>query len=153
MTLVTGSAIIRTKQEQNIIYLMFLVCYNEAVECGFPSPARDFTEGSIDLNEELIPRPNSTFVVRARGDSMVGSGIYPGDLVIVDRSLKSRNGSVVVAVLDGELSIKILTIKNEQLSLSSTNKNYSDVLVSEEMDFTIWGVCTYVIHALSPINK
>ena len=138
MTLVTGSAIIRTKQEQNIIYLMFLVCYNEAVECGFPSPARDFTEGSIDLNEELIPRPNSTFVVRARGDSMVGSGIYPGDLVIVDRSLKSRNGSVVVAVLDGELSIKILTIKNEQLSLSSTNKNYSDVLVSEEMDFTIW---------------
>ena len=153
MTLFTGSAIIITKQEQNIIYLMFLVCYNEAVECGFPSPARDFTEGSIDLNEELIPRPNSTFVVRARGDSMVGSGIYPGDLVIVDRSLKSRNGSVVVAVLDGELSIKILKIRNEQLSLSSANKNYSDVLVSEEMDFTIWGVCTYVIHALNPINK
>ena len=118
MTLVTGSAIIRTKQEQNIIYLMFLVCYNEAVECGFPSPARDFTEGSIDLNEELIPRPNSTFVVRARGDSMIGSGIYPDDLVLVDRSLKSRNGSVVVAVLDGELSIKILKIRNEQLNLS-----------------------------------
>lgn len=132
---------------------MFLTFYKEAVECGFPSPARDFTEGSIDLNEELIPHPNSTFVVRARGDSMIGSGIYPGDLVIVDRSLKSRNGSVVVAVLDGELSIKILTIKNEQLSLSSTNKNYSDVLVSEEMDFTIWGVCTYVVHTLSPVNK
>ena len=153
MTLVTGSAIIRTKQEQNIIYLMFLVCYNEAVECGFPSPARDFTEGSIDLNEELIPRPNSTFVVRARGDSMIGSGIYPDDLVLVDRSLRSRNGSVIIAVLDGELSIKILKIKNKQVSLSSSNKNYSDVLVSEEMDFTIWGVCTYVIHALSPINK
>jgi len=153
LTIILSNAIIRTKQEQNIIYLMFLTFYKEAVECGFPSPARDFTEGSIDLNEELIPHPNSTFVVRARGDSMVGSGIYPGDLVIVDRSLKSRNGSVVVAVLDGELSIKILTIKNEQLSLSSTNKNYSDVLVSEEMDFTIWGVCTYVIHALNPINK
>ena len=132
---------------------MFLTFYKEAVECGFPSPARDFTEGSIDLNEELIPRPNSTFVVRARGDSMMGTGIYPGDLVIVDRSLKSRNGSVVVAVLDGELSIKIIKIRNEQLSLSSANKNYPDVLVSEEMDFTIWGVCTYVIHALSPINK
>ena len=153
MTLVCSSAIIRTKQEQNNIYIMFLTFYKEAVECGFPSPARDFTEGSIDLNEELIPRPNSTFVVRARGDSMIGSGIYPGDLVIVDRSLKSRNSSVVVAVLDGELSIKILKIRNEQLSLSSANKNYSDVLVSEEMDFTIWGVCTYVIHALSPINK
>ena len=153
MTLACSGAIIRTKQEQNNIYLMFLTCYKEAVECGFPSPARDFTEGSIDLNEELIPRPNSTFVVRACGDSMIGSGIYPGDIVIVDRSLKSRNGSVVVAVLDGELSIKILKIKNEQPSLSSANKNYSDVLVSEEMDFTIWGVCTYVIHALSPINK
>tara|TARA_B100001250_G_scaffold386312_1_gene382733 strand:- start:1426 stop:1824 length:399 start_codon:yes stop_codon:yes gene_type:complete len=132
---------------------MFLVCYNEAVECGFPSPARDFTEGSIDLNKELIPRPNSTFIVRARGDSMIGSGIYPDDLVIVDRSLKPRNGSVVIAVLDGELSVKILKIKNKQVSLSSSNKNYSDVLVSEEMEFTIWGVCAYVIHTLSPINK
>ena len=132
---------------------MFLVFYNEAVDCGFPSPARDFTEGSIDLNEELIPRPNSTFVVRARGDSMFGSGIYPDDLVLVDRSLKPRNDSVIIAVLDGELSIKILKIKNKQVILSSSNKKYSDVLVSEEMDFIIWGVCTYVIHTLSPINK
>jgi DNA polymerase V len=83
----------------------------------------------------------------------MGTGIYPDDLVLVDRSLKSRNGSVIIAVLDGELSIKILKIKNKQISLSSSNENYSDVLVSEEMDFTIWGVCTYVIHALSPINK
>ena len=132
---------------------MFITFYKEAVECGFPSPARDFTEGSIDLNEELIPHPNSTFVVRARGDSMIGSGIYPNDLVIVDRSLKFRNGSVIVAVVDGELSIKILKIQDKQISLSSANKNYSDVLVSEEMDFTIWGVCTYVVHTLSPVNK
>ena len=107
---------------------MFLTCYKEAVECGFPSPARDFTEGSIDLNEELIPHPNSTFVVRARGDSMIGSGIYPNDLVIVDRSLKFRNGSVIIAVVDGELSIKILKIQDKQVSLSSTNKNYSDAI-------------------------
>jgi|TARA_B100000953_G_scaffold147439_1_gene122086 DNA polymerase V len=132
---------------------MFITFYKEAVECGFPSPARDFTEGSIDLNEELIPHPNSTFVVRARGDSMIGSGIYPNDLVIVDRSLKFRNGSVIIAVVDGELSIKILKIQDKQISLSSANKNYSDVLVSEEMDFTIWGVCTYVVHTLSPVNK
>ena len=153
MTFICGDAIIRTKQEQIIIYLMFITFYKEAVECGFPSPARDFTEGSIDLNEELIPHPNSTFVVRARGDSMIGSGIYPNDLVIVDRSLKFRNGSVIIAVVDGELSIKILKIQDKQISLSSANKNYSDVLVSEEMDFTIWGVCTYVVHTLSPVNK
>ena len=128
---------------------MFLTFYKEAVECGFPSPARDFTEGTIDLNEELIPRPNSTFIVRARGDSMVGSGIYPGDLLIVDRSLSPRNGSIIIAVLDGELSVKGLKLNNDQVTLSSSNPNYSDVIVSEEMDFTIWGVCTNVVHSLT----
>ena len=128
---------------------MFLTFYKEAVECGFPSPARDFTEGTIDLNEELIPRPNSTFIVRARGDSMIGSGIYPGDLRIVDRSLSPRHGSVIIAVLDGELSVKSLKLENDQVTLSSSNPNYSDVIVSEEMDFTIWGVCTNVVHSLT----
>ena len=128
---------------------MFLTFYKEAVECGFPSPARDFTEGTIDLNEELIPRPNSTFIVRARGDSMIDSGIYPGDLLIVDRSLSPRNGSIIIAVLDGELSVKGLKLNNDQVTLSSSNPNYSDVIVSEEMDFTIWGVCTNVVHNLT----
>ena len=128
---------------------MFLTFYKEAVECGFPSPARDFTEGTIDLNEELIPHPNATFIVRARGDSMIGSGIYPGDLLIVDRSLSPRNGSIIIAVLDGELSVKGLKLNNDQVTLSSSNSNYSDVMVSEEMDFTIWGVCTNVVHNLT----
>ena len=152
MTHELSNAIIRTKQEQNLIYPMFLTFYKEAVECGFPSPARDFTEGTIDLNEELIPRPNSTFIVRARGDSMIGSGIYPGDLLIVDRSLSPRNGSIIIAVLDGELSVKGLELNNDQVTLSSSNPNYSDVIVSEEMDFTIWGVCTNVVHNLSLIH-
>ena len=129
---------------------MLLTFYKEAVECGFPSPARDFTEGTIDLNEELIPHPNATFIVRARGDSMVGSGIYPGDLLIVDRSIKPQNESIIIAVLDGELSVKILRLKNKQVNLSSANKNYADVPVSEEMDYTIWGVCTTVLNNLSP---
>ena len=149
MTHNASNAIIRTKQEQKLIYPMFLTFYKEAVECGFPSPARDFTEGTIDLNEELIPRPNSTFIVRARGDSMIGSGIYPGDLLIVDRSLSPRHGSVIIAVLDGELSVKSLKLENDQVTLSSSNPNYSDVIVSEEMDFTIWGVCTNVVHSLT----
>ena len=132
---------------------MLLTFYKEGVECGFPCPARDFTESSIDLNEELIPHPNATFVVRARGHSMIDAGISPGDLIIVDRSLKPRNDSVVVAVLDGELSIKILRIKSKNdVVLKSANKNYEDVYVSEEMDFMIWGVCTYVVHDLKKIN-
>tara|TARA_B100001094_G_scaffold84044_1_gene80331 strand:- start:728 stop:1123 length:396 start_codon:yes stop_codon:yes gene_type:complete len=131
---------------------MLLTFYEEGVECGFPSPARDYTEGSIDLNEELIHHPNSTFVVRARGQSMIDIGISTGDLIIVDRSLKPRNGSVIIAVLDGELSIKILDTSNKKISLLSANKNYSDVHVSEEMDFMIWGVCTYVVHNLKNIK-
>jgi len=122
------------------------------VECGFPSPARDFTEGSIDLNEELIHHPNSTFVVKARGHSMIDAGIHPGDLILVDRSLKPRHRSVIIAVLDGELSIKILSIQKKEVCLLSANKNYIDIHVSEEMDFIIWGVCTYVVHNLKKIN-
>ena len=98
---------------------MKLTFYNEGVECGFPSPARDYTEGSIDLNEKLILHPNATFIVRARGKSMINAGIYPGDLIIVDRSIKPTNGSVVVAVLDGELSIKSLEIKKDKIRLCS----------------------------------
>ena len=131
---------------------MLLTFYKEDVECGFPSPARDFTEGSIDLNEELIHHPNSTFVVKARGHSMIDAGIHPGDLILVDRSLKPRHRSVIIAVLDGELSIKILSIQKKEVCLLSANKNYIDIHVSEEMDFIIWGVCTYVVHNLKKIN-
>ncbi len=94
---------------------MFLVFYNEAVECGFPSPARDFTEGSIDLNEELIPHPNSTFVVRARGDSMIGSGIYPDDLVIVDRSLNPHQLLVLMVLLTIILGFLLLMVLRNQI--------------------------------------
>lgn len=131
---------------------MLLTFYKEGVECGFPSPARDFTEGSIDLNEELIHHPNSTFVVKARGHSMIDAGIHPGDLILVDRSLKPRHRSVIIAVLDGELSIKILSIQKKEVCLLSANKDYIDVHISEEMDFIIWGVCTYVVHNLKKIN-
>ena len=131
---------------------MLLTFYKEGVECGFPSPARDFTEGSIDLNEELIHHPNSTFVVKARGHSMIDAGIHPGDLILVDRSLKPRHRSVIIAVLDGELSIKILSSQKKEVCLLSANKDYIDVHISEEMDFIIWGVCTYVVHNLKKIN-
>ena len=86
--------------------------------------------------------------MRARGKSMINAGIYPGDLVIVDRSVKPTNGSVVVAVLDGELSIKILEVKKDEITLLSANKDYSSVHVSEEMDLIIWGVCIHSIHKL-----
>ena len=138
----------RTKQEQYLIYIMKLTFYNEGVECGFPSPARDYTEGSIDLNKKLILNPNATFIVKARGKSMTGVGIYPGDLIIVDRSIKPTNGTIVVAVLDGELSIKILQIKRNEVTLLSANNDYSSAHVSEEMDLIIWGVCIHSIHKL-----
>jgi DNA polymerase V len=79
---------------------------------------------------------------------MINAGFYPGDLVRVDRSVKPTNGSVVVAVLDGELSIKILEVKKDEITLLSANKDYSSVHVSEEMDLIIWGVCIHSIHKL-----
>ena len=96
----------------------------------------------------MILHPNATFIVRARGKSMINAGIYPGDLIIVDRSIKPINGSVVVAVLDGELSIKILELKKDKITLLSANHDYSSVHVSEEMDLIIWGVCIHSIHKL-----
>ena len=127
---------------------MKLTFYNEGVECGFPSPARDYTEGSIDLNEKLILHPNATFIARDRGKSMINVGIYPGDLDIVDRRVKPTNGLVLVEVLDGEISIKILEVKKDEITLLSAIKDYSSVHVSEEMDLIIWGVCIHSIHKL-----
>ena len=124
---------------------MLLTFYKEAVECGFPSPARDFTEGTIDLNEELIPHPNATFIVRARGDSMVGSGIYPGDLLIVDRSIKPTHNSIVVASIDGEFVCKRLKLK-PKMCLMPDNPDYPPIFINHGQELEIVGTVTAAIN-------
>ena len=120
--------------------------YLSAVEAGFPSPAEDYVEGSLDLNEHLIKHPAATFFVRVSGDSMINAGIFPGDILIVDRSLEAVDKKIVIAVLDGELTVKRLRYRSGVPSLEPENDNYSTIRISEEMAFEIWGVVTNVIH-------
>ena len=124
-----------------------------AVPAGFPSPAEDFVEGTLDLNEHLIHRPAATFIVRVKGDSMIGVGIYPGDLLIVDRSLEAKSGSIVIAVIGGELTVKRLHKKNSnhpkhlnQWMLVAENPHYPPITLGPDRDCMIWGVVSSAIH-------
>jgi DNA polymerase V len=116
------------------------------VSAGFPSPARDYYDGPIDLNEHLINDATSTFVVRVAGDSMDTGGISDGDEVIVDRSLNPRDGNVVIAVVDGELTIKRLRLTGHGIVLGADNPAYPDIEIAGGSEFSIWGVVTRCLH-------
>lgn len=118
------------------------------VSAGFPSPAEDYIEGKLDLNQHLIKNPVATFFVRVTGDSMIGVGIHSGDLLIVDRSLEPRDNKVVIAVVDGELLVKRIRIRKRKVYLVAENPDYPPLAIAPEMDFQIWGVVTNVIHPL-----
>ena len=115
---------------------------------GFPSPADDYLEGKLDLNRHLIKHPAATFFVRVTGDSMIGAGIHSGDLLVVDRSLEPADKHVVVAVLDGELTVKRLFKQNGILRLLPENLSYQPIEISSQQTIEIWGVVTSVIHSL-----
>ena len=122
------------------------------VAAGFPSPADDHGEGSLDLNERLVKHPAATFFMRVSGDSMTGTGIHHDDLLIVDRSLCPVDGSVVVAVVEGELTIKLLRQRGARRWLSSANPDRgpnASIELREETDCQIWGVVVYTIHRLA----
>ncbi|WP_419421183.1 LexA family protein [Legionella sp. D16C41] len=120
--------------------------YSSKVAAGFPSPADDYLESTLDLNEYLIKHPAATFMVRAQGDSMQGAGIYNGDLLIVDRSIEAADGKIVIAALNGELTVKRLSCRNSRVRLVPANPNYSPIDITEEVDLVIWGVVTHIIH-------
>lgn len=116
------------------------------VSAGFPSPAQDYYDGPIDLNAHLIKDPTSTFVIRVAGDSMEGAGISDGDEVIVDRAATPRDGSVVIAVLDGEMTIKRLRLTGSQVILRPDNPRYPDIVVDDLSELVLWGVVTRCLH-------
>ena len=115
---------------------------------GFPSPADDYIEGRLDLNRHLIKHPAATFFVRVSGDSMIDAGIHSGDLLVVDRSLDAVDGNVIVASLDGELTVKRLSKRGEILRLLPANTDYQPIEILTQQTFEIFGVVTNVIHAL-----
>ena len=121
--------------------------FTDAVAAGFPSPATDYCESRLDLNELCIKHPAATYFVRAQGDSMVDAGIYPGDVLVVDRSLTAKHGDIVIAALNGELTVKKLETKPAS-RLVPMNSNYSAVEIPEGTDIEIFGVATTVVHSL-----
>jgi DNA polymerase V len=119
--------------------------YSAKVSAGFPSPAEDYVEGKIDLNKELVPKPSDTFFVRVTGNSMINAGIRENDVLIVDRSCEPRHNKIVIAVVDGELTVKRLLKRNNKVILAPENEQYPALEITSE-DLSIWGVVTYIIH-------
>lgn len=124
--------------------------FQSPVSAGFPSPAEDTIEKTLDLNELLIEHPAATFFVRVQGSSMKDAHILDGDVLIVDRAKKAISGSIVVAILNGEFTVKRIEKKGETVWLVPENRKFPPTEINSEMEFQVWGVVTYVIHKIQP---
>lgn len=118
---------------------------NESVSAGFPSPAADFMETSIDLNKELSENPLATFYIKVKGNSMIDAGINDKDVLVVDRSIEPRDNLIAICFIDGEFTVKRIQLDKDCLYLMPENPNYSPIKVTEENQLIIWGIVTYVI--------
>lgn len=116
------------------------------VSAGFPSPAEDYIQESLDLNELIVKRPAATFFVRVSGDSMIHAGIHDKDILVVDRSQSPKNGDIVIALLDNEFTVKIFRRRKSVVYLDAANDHYPPIKMKEGMNLQVWGVVTYVIH-------
>ncbi len=123
--------------------------YTSTVRAGFPSPADDYIEKHLDLNSHLIKHPAASFFVTASGDSMLKAGIHSGDLLVVDRSINPVNDHIVIAALNGELTVKRLSRAHGRVRLMPENDEFEPIDISDEDELVIWGVVTYVIHQTS----
>jgi len=122
--------------------LLWRVC------AGFPSPADDYVEEALDLNDLLVRNPPATFMMRVSGCSMEAAGIYDGDLLVVDRSLQARPGDIVIAYLNGELTVKRIATRGGRLALVADDGAFPPIEITEAMDFEVWGVVTHVIRSV-----
>lgn len=121
---------------------------NEGISAGFPSPALDFVDLSIDLNKHLIKHPSATFYGRVKGESLKNAGISDGDLLVIDRSLEPINGKIAVCFIDGEFTAKRIKKSKLELWLMPENDDYDPIKITEDNNFVVWGVVTHVIKSL-----
>ena len=117
----------------------------EGISAGFPSPALDFVDLTIDLNKHLIKHPSATFYGRVKGSSLKNAGIDDGDLLIIDRSLEPTNGKIAICYIDGEFTEKRISVKKNERGLMPENDSYKPINIEKENDFLIWGIVTNVI--------
>ncbi len=127
---------------------LVLPLVDNGISAGFPSPADDFLDLSIDLNKELIKNPSATFYGRVKGDSMIGAGLNDGDLLIIDKSLEPIDNKIAVCFIDGEFTVKRIKIEKEIVWLVAENEKYAPIKVTKDNDFIIWGVVTTVIKSV-----
>ena len=118
------------------------------ISAGFPSPADDYIDRKLDLNELLITHPAATFFVRVEGNSMINAGIHSGDILVVDRALEPNNNNIVLAILDGEFTVKRIKKLKNDLYLMPENPDFEPIKIGEETNFEVWGVVTYVVHSV-----
>ena len=120
--------------------------FTTRISAGFPSPADDFIDKTLDLNEFLIAHPSATFFVRVEGTSMIDASIHPGDILIVDKAVNPSPGNIVIAVIDGEFTVKRFQKKGKRSFLVAENPDFAPIEIMGDMTVEIWGVVTYVIH-------
>lgn len=131
---------------EKIAPVQFTPLYSHSISAGFPSPADDYIEDRLDLNELLVSNKPATFFLRVKGDSMLNAGIHDGDIIVVDRSLQPVHRAIVVAVVDGELTVKRLIIRADITELHAENPKYAPLRLQEGQELTIWGVVTSSVH-------
>ncbi len=122
--------------------------FAEGISAGFPSPADDYIELSLDLNKALIKHPSSTFFGRVKGDSMRDAGIFDGDILVIDKSLPPADKQKAVCYIDGEFTLKTLKVDKTGIWLIPANEKFKPIRINEENDFIVWGIVTYVIHKM-----
>lgn len=122
---------------------------DQGIQAGFPSPAQDYIAESIDLNHELIHHPAATFYGRVSGDSMIGEGIEEGDILVIDRSLEPGDGDLAVCCVDGDFTLKRISLRDGQVWLIPSNEAFDPILVTPDCRFEVWGIVTYTIKQYS----
>lgn len=126
---------------------------SNTIAAGFPSPAEQYVEAPLDLNQLLIARPAATFFLRVSGASMIDAGIFDGDILVVDRSIEAKDGMIVVACVDGEFTVKILKKDANTIKLEPANRSYPTITFKEGMELRIFGVVTATIHRFINLNS
>jgi len=127
--------------------LVDLPLFGSKIPAGFPSPADDHLEATIDLNRQYVRHPAATFFVRVQGHSMIGAGIHNGDMLVVDRSLDAQSGAIVIAVVNGELTLKRLIMTGDEVWLMPENTEFQPLQITDGMELQVWGVVAHVIHS------
>ena len=123
-----------------------LPLFATGVSAGFPSPAEDYVELALDLNKELVKHPAASFYARVKGSSMIDAGIEDGDLLVIDKALEPKDGSIAVCYIDGEFTVKRLAVQDDGVFLVPANAEFKPIRITEENEFLVWGLVAYVIH-------